>query len=175
MNFSTERHCQELESLGSVFMPIVKGVLSAEDFIQTDIVLNWVDIIGEEISSYTTPIKVKLDIKTSLKTLYIEVPVGGYALEIKHREQYILDKINAYFGYNTIHKIAVNQNMNLRCKIKLPSQPQQKKNNFTEDEKKYLEEISCDVKDEKLKEILIKLVENVILSNKEKKKINENS
>ena len=46
--------------------------------------------------------------------------------------------------------------------------PQNKPKNFTEDEKRYLEELSNDIKDEKLKEILIKLGENVILSNKEK-------
>lgn len=168
INFSEEHHCQELESLGSVFMPLVKGVLSADDFIQTDISLNWVDIVGEEISAYTVPIKVKFNPKTNQKTLYIEVPTGGYALEIKHREQYLLDKINSYFGYNTIHKININQNANMRIARTFKPKPQNKPKNFTEDEKRYLEELSNDIKDEKLKEILIKLGENVILSNKEK-------
>ena len=38
MNISDERHCQELESLGSIFMPIMKDAFSSIDFVETAII-----------------------------------------------------------------------------------------------------------------------------------------
>lgn len=165
IDISKEHHSKDLESIGSVFMPLMKGVLSQEDLIETDIILRWVDIIGEEISMYCNPVKVKYNPKTDIRTISLEVPMGGFALELQHRGEYIINKINAYFGYNAIHKLSISQNANMRIK-KAPASDKKEKN-ITEDEKKYLLEVSDGINDEKLKEILIKLGENVISSNKE--------
>ncbi len=165
INISEEPRCKDLESIGSVFAPLMKGVLSTDDLVEVDIILRWDDIIGDEISKFSTPVKVKYNHKTDIRTINIEVPVGGFALELQHREQYIINKINAYFGYNAIHKISINQNANMI--IKRPASNSNMKKKITEEEKKYLLEISDGINDEKLKEILIKLGENVISSNKE--------
>ena len=93
INISEERHCNEFESLGSIFRPIIKDALSSDDLVEVDIMLNWVDIVGENISAYSRPVKAVYDNKTDKRTLNIDVPVGGFALEIQHKEQYILDKI----------------------------------------------------------------------------------
>ena len=168
MNFSEERHCKELESLGSVFMPIMKGVLDGNDFIEADIMLNWIDIIGWDIASFCYPIKAKFNPKTDERTLFLEVPVGGFALELQHREQYILDKINSYFGYKSFHKISISQNANIRLRIPPQKTKKDIRSNFTDSEKKYLTDILDGINDDKLKEILTKLGENVISTNKEK-------
>lgn len=165
INISEEPRCKDLESIGSVFAPLMKGVLSTDDLVEVDIILRWDDIIGDEISKFSTPVKVRYNHKTDIRTINIEVPVGGFALELQHREQYIINKINAYFGYNAIHKISINQNANMR--IKRPASNNNMTKKITEEEKKYLLEISDGINDEKLKEILIKLGENVISSNKE--------
>ena len=168
INISEERHCKELESLGSVFMPIMKDVLEGRDLVEIDIMLCWENIVGKEIASFAIPTKVKFNPKTDQRTVYLEVPVGGFALELQHKEQYILDKINSYFGYMSVHKLSISQNANAKPRINiLPQKDVRKK--FTESEKKYLEDIQEGINDDKLKEILIKLGENVISSNKENK------
>ena len=44
INISQDRHDKELESIGSIFMPMVKDMISAEDLVQSDVVFNWYDI-----------------------------------------------------------------------------------------------------------------------------------
>ncbi len=165
LHISEEPHSNDLESLGSIFVPIVKEIMNSEDFIEADILLNWYDVVGQELGRVIRPLKIKYDKKESLRVLYIEVPAGGYALEIQHREKYIIEKINAYFGYSAIQKLNISQNLNMR-----PKMPQkiEKEAILTEKEEKYVEEITDGIKDEKLKKILIKLGKSVVLSNREK-------
>lgn len=174
MNISDERHCQELESLGSIFMPIMKDAFSSNDFVETDIMLNWVNIIGEEISSYCTPINIKYNPKSNQRVINVEVPIGGFALELQHKEQYILDKVNAFLGYKGVHKLSITQNINKVIKNKR-AKKENTENKLSFEDKELIKELSNGIKDDKLKEILIKLGENVITENREHKKNNENS
>jgi hypothetical protein len=169
INISEERHNREFESLGSVFTALMKDALSAEDIVEVDIILNWSDIVGEGISSYCRPLKAKFNPKNNCRTVYVEVPVGGFALEMQHKEKYVLEKINAYFGYNAVHKLNIDQNMNMQIKS---IAKKQEKRELKDSEKKYLSELISDIKEDKLKEILTKLGESVILSNR---KENENA
>jgi len=164
IKISDERHCKELESLGSIFIPIMNGAFDAKDFIEADVILKWEDIVGSEISSFSTPVKVKFNPKTDERVIHIEVPVGGFALELQHREIYLLDKINSYFGYKAIHKLLISQNANMRIKKIKTSK---KKPILEESDKNYLLKLSDGINSDELKEILIKLGENVISSKKE--------
>lgn len=165
IHISEEPHCKELESLGSIFVPLVKDIMSAEDFVEADILLNWRDIVGQEMASFAYPIKVKYNHRENIRTLYIEVPVGGFALEMQHKEGYLLEKLNAYFGYKAVHKINISQNIKLKPQIK-PMKKAQEEITLNEEEKKYMEDVVADIKDEKLKEILTKLGKSVIVSNR---------
>ena len=164
IKISDERHCNELESLGSIFIPIRNGAFDAKDFIEADIMLKWSDIVGKDIASFSTPIKVKFNPKTDERTIYMEVPVGGFALELQHREVYLLEKINSYFGYKAIHKLSISQNANMIIK---KMQKTKKTQQIDDRDKKYLLEMSDGINNDELKEILIKLGENVISSKKE--------
>ena len=171
IKISDERHNQDLESLGSIFMPIMKDAFSSEDFVETDIMLNWVNIVGEDISLYCTPTSIKYNLKSNQRIINVEVPIGGFALELQHKEQYILDKINAFLGYKGVHKLSITQNANKVIKNK-HIKKENTKNKLNREDKEYIEELSNGIKDDKLKEILIKLGENVIIENKEHKKNN---
>jgi hypothetical protein len=166
LNISKEPHCCELESLGSIFIPLVKSALSAEDLVGVDILLNWRDIVGNEIFSYCQPIKTKFNPKDNNRTLYLEVPSGGFALEIQHKEKYIIDKINSYFGYNTIHKINITQNINMQIKQNNEEKYVAKDKKISEEDEKYLLSLITEIKDDKLRENLVKIGKNVILSEK---------
>lgn len=166
IHISEDPHGCDLESLGNIFIPIMKDVLSAEDFVEADILWHWGDIVGEEIALFCNPLKTKFNPKDNNRTLYVEVPAGGFALELRHRESYILEKINMYFGYRAVHKINISQNMNMQVKTNVSIQAKQSKEELAESDKKYLDELTAEIKDEKLREILIKLGENVILSTK---------
>ena len=168
INISEEPHSNDLESIGSIFMPIVKDMISAGDLVGADIILNWQEIVGKELASFCNPLKTKYNPKEDHRTLYIEVPGGGFALEIQHKEQYILDKINSYIGYQAVHKLNIAQNMNMQIKPftekRITKDIEQK---LTSEEKTYLKNISEEIKDEKLREILINIGQNVIAEQKE--------
>ena len=167
INISEEPHCQDLESLGSIFIPLMEGSLSAEDIIGTEIVINWQDIIDKEIATFCNPIKTKFDHKKNIRTLYLEVPTGGFALEIQHKEQYILDTINAYFGYQAIHRLNIAQNINMQLKNFEEKKNKKAELKLTKEENDHLKDITKEIKNEKLKKILINIGKNVISSQKE--------
>lgn len=166
IHISEEPHCRELESLGSIFIPLAKGVLSTKDLIEADIILRWTDIVGEKTASFCRPVKARFNLQSGERVLHVEVPVGGFALELQHREKFMLDKINAYFGYRAIHKLNVSQNVNMQIKGAV-QKAKVKEETLSEEEKQYLDELTADIKDNKLKEILTKLGKSVILSNRE--------
>ena len=168
INISEEPHCNDLESLGSIFIPIIKDMISSGDLVGADIILNWQEIVGKEIASFCNPLKTKYNPKENYRTLYIEVPGGGFALEIQHKERYILDKINSYIGYQAVQRLNISQNMNMQIKTFQEKRiTKDKKQNLTEEEKTYLKNISEEIKDEKLREILINIGQNVIAEQKE--------
>ena len=166
INISQDRHDKELESIGSIFMPMVKDMISAEDLVQSDIIFNWYDIVGDTIAAYTNPTKVKYDVKQNKRTVFIDVPIGGFALELAHKEKYLINKINNYFGYNAIHYLKFNQNANFNIRQIVKSNHQEVAIELNENEQKYLSEITDSIKNDKLKEILTKLGESIIKSNK---------
>lgn len=166
IHISSERHNRDLESLGNVFIPIMKEVMSAEDFIEADVIMHWIDIVGEELAGFCNPLKTRFDIKDNTRTLYMEVPVGGFALELRHREDYILEKVNAYFGYKAVHKLNISQNVNMKLRGFVCKKCKKEEQKLNASEENYLSELTAEIKDEKLREILIKLGKSVILSNK---------
>lgn len=166
IQISEERHGKELESLGNVFIPIMKDVMSAEDFVETDIIMHWADIVGMELSGFCNPLKTKFDTKENTRTLYVEVPGGGFALELRHREDYILEKINAYFGYKAVHRLNISQNVNMKLRSFVIKEQKKVERPLDISEQQYLSELVSEIKDEKLREILVKLGKSVILSNK---------
>lgn len=165
INISEEPHCNDLESLGNVFRPLIKDCVSAESFIEIDIIYNWKKIIGEDLAAFCQPVKVKFNPRENVRTVYIETPVGGFALELRHKEKYILDKINAFFGYKAVDVLNISQNVNMKISSQLKD-VHKTALDLTAEDKKYLENMAEDIKDEKLKEILIKIGESVISSNK---------
>lgn len=167
MQFSKEPHCRDLESLGSVFLPLIKNVIKAEDLVEVDIILKWKDIVGKEMAMFCHPRKTSYNPRENVRILNVEVPVGGFALEIQHKQRYILDKINAYFGYQAVHRINVSQNANMKINKSEQGLYRKKSRELSEDEKKYLSDLSETIKDDNLREILIKLGENIMKDKKE--------
>ncbi len=165
LNISKEHHGNDLESLGNIFRPIVKDVISAEDMVEIDILLNWKYIIGEQIAAFCFPVKAKFNSRENIRTLFVEVPAGGYALELQHCEEIVLDKLNSYFGYKAVHKLNISQNIKRKPVTSFVQKNAKKEKKIKESEKQWLEIIVKDIKDERLKEILIKLGESIILSN----------
>ena len=140
--------------------------------VETDILTNWNAIIGEELAAYTFP--QKIDFKRGEKTggtLHLAVPSGAFALEVQHREKFILQKINTYFGYNAVSNLRIAQNAGLSLKDMLPKETSRRpKKLVTTDEENYIKDLAEEINRPELKEILIKLGQSVFTDNNLKEK-----
>lgn len=171
MNNNKKSH--NLSPLSGIVEDLSKKLLGKKGLVEIDIILNWNKIIGQELSSFTFPQKISFsNKKRSDGCLYITVISGALALELKYKEKIIIEKINSYFGYNAISKLAFEQNPSFFNTLKENNinsfEERKQKPLVTKEEESYIEEITKDLENEKLKEILTKLGYEIISLNKRK-------
>jgi hypothetical protein len=165
----------ELQSISQALHPLVRKIAGKNGFVEIDIITNWSEIVGNILAQNSTPQKIIFPKNQKDNgVLYLAVQSGAFAVEIKHREKYILDKINTYFGYKAISTIKIMQNNDVSSntyKPKLNSTPPP--NKLDDETSKKIKNMCNDIKNEKLKEILIKLGHSIYTDNQQKKKDNE--
>lgn len=172
VEINEQRKTNGLSSISQTILPFAKQILGKKGFVEVDILTNWHKIVGDELADYSFP--QKIDFKRDQKNngiLHLNVPSGAFALEIQHREKFILEKINTYFGYCAVSGIKIIQNNELTLEdMKKNNQPEPKKTLVTREEENYIKELADDVNNSELKEILVKLGKSVFNNNKREKK-----
>ena len=92
----------------------IHPVLARQGFGQSDVILNWDDIVGERLAAHSQPIKMQWpprpqgargDVAPQPATLLIRVE-GGFALELQHRSGALIDRINAHLGWRCSGRLA---------------------------------------------------------------------
>lgn len=89
------------------------GVFKAQGFANTEILSRWGDIVGPEVAAHSEPIKINwprpvADEAPEPATLVLRVE-GPAALEIQHLSALILERVNRFFGWQAIGRIALRQ------------------------------------------------------------------
>ena len=87
--------------------------LKAQGFASTEIIARWADIVGAEIAAHSEPMKISWpraidDDAAEPATLVLRVE-GPAALEIQHLSAVILERVNRFFGWQAIGRIALRQ------------------------------------------------------------------
>jgi hypothetical protein len=85
----------------------------AQGFASTEIISRWADIVGAEIAAHSEPLKITWPRATGQEvpdpaTLVLRVE-GPAALEIQHLSAVILERVNRFFGWQAIGRIALRQ------------------------------------------------------------------
>ena len=166
-NITEDNRGGGLNRISSTLLPFAKQLLGKKGFVEIDILTNWDKIVGAELAQYSFP--QRIDFKRGEKnngTLCLSVPTGAFALELKHREKYILDKINTYFGYNAVSGLKIIQNQQL-TPLSSPPPPPPSSASLSKEEEKYIENLAEPIDNPKLKTIITKLGKNIF---KDKKK-----
>ena len=89
------------------------NAFKAQGFASTEIISRWPDIVGAEIAAHSEPLKINWP-RASEKdvaapaTLVLRVE-GPAALEIQHLSAVILERVNRFFGWQAIGRIALRQ------------------------------------------------------------------
>jgi hypothetical protein len=99
--------------LGDLARRFLGDTFARQGFASTEIVTRWPDIVGEEISAHCEPIKMQWPRRTEGETpdpatlvLRVEGPV---AIEIQHLTGVILERVNRFFGWRAVGRLALRQ------------------------------------------------------------------
>lgn len=164
-----EQHTlNDLTSVSKTILPLIKQIMGNKGLIEIELLKNWEEIIGPTLSKYSLPKQIKF-VKNEKTNGTIEIMVlsGAFAMEIKQREQQIIEKINNFIGYSALIKIQIIQNS---CPedflIGKNSIDNIKKYLVTPSEQNYITELVNGVKDNNLKERLEKLGQAIFDNNK---------
>jgi hypothetical protein len=87
--------------------------LKAQGFASTEIIARWAAIVGPEIAGHSEPMKINWpravgEDAPEPATLVLRVE-GPAALEIQHLSAVILERVNRFFGWQAIGRIALRQ------------------------------------------------------------------
>ncbi len=96
---------------------LATGLLSdsfrRQGFASSELVVRWETIVGSEIASHAEPLKIQWPRRMEGDapqpgTLVLRVD-GPAAIEIQHMSQLILERVNRYFGFAAVERIAIRQ------------------------------------------------------------------
>ena len=84
-----------------------------QGFASSELIVRWETIVGSEVASHAEPLKIQWPRRSEGEhpepgTLVLRVD-GPAAIEIQHMSRVILERVNRYFGWGAIDRIAIRQ------------------------------------------------------------------
>jgi hypothetical protein len=84
-----------------------------QGFASTELVTHWTDIVGQEIAAHCEPMRIKWPRGGDMEapepaTLVLRVE-GPVAIEIQHLSPVILERVNRFFGWRAVGRLALRQ------------------------------------------------------------------
>ena len=101
---------RKFKTIGTNVTKIVKPLISKRGFGNSEIINNWVNIVGDKLAQNITPQKISYNRNSNVDgVLLLRVNSSSVALEIQYIEKQIVNKINTYFGFSAIGRIKIIQ------------------------------------------------------------------
>ena len=141
---------QGLRSFKDTLPKNVKRIINKKGHIYSETLSNWKYLAGDELFKCCYPKTFKSSNKFGLSTLVIMVK-RGHEVDIEYSKKDILNKMNAYFGYEVVEKLKF---ISFDNEQKVSPKPEINEKNVTIN--RYKDKIS-DVKNEKIKQSLLEL------------------
>ncbi|KIZ41259.1 MULTISPECIES: DciA family protein [Rhodopseudomonas] len=110
--------------LGGVF----NDAFARQGFAARELVTRWAEIAGPEVAAHSEPLKIQWPRpvegqQQELATLVLRVE-GPMALEIQHASDVILQRVNRFFGWSAVGRLALRQApLSQRPRKKPPAAP----------------------------------------------------
>ncbi len=82
-----------------------------QGFAATEIITRWEEIVGPELARRSEPVRLvwpRREDPESVGTLTIRVE-GVYAIEVQHSTAQIMERVNRYFGWRCVGRVAIRQ------------------------------------------------------------------
>ena len=99
--------------LADVTTTLLADSFRRQGFASSELVVRWEAIVGADVAGHAEPLKIQWPRRIEGDepqpgTLVLRVD-GPMALEIQHMSQVILERVNRYFGFAAIERIAIRQ------------------------------------------------------------------
>ncbi len=166
---SAEHHANGPERLSSSMAPLVKKILGPRGLAEIEILENWEKIIGPELARFSCPQKIDFSKDSRCEgTLHLMAASGAYALEIQHKTELILERINTFFGYRAVSALKIIQNDTFMQQTadSVKNDDKTDKKLVTGEEQNYIGKITEQIADPKLKERLQSLGLSILKNSK---------
>jgi hypothetical protein len=87
-------------------------LFAKQGFASADIVTHWPEIVGAEIAAHAEPLRLQwprgIEDESQPATLVLRVE-GPAAIEIQHLSAVIIERVNRFFGWRAVERIALRQ------------------------------------------------------------------
>lgn len=104
------RPTRSLSDLASGFLA---DAFKRQGFASTELVTRWREIAGPEIAAHAEPIKLQwpraIDGEPSEPATLVLRVEGPMAIEIQHQSDIVLERINRFFGWQAVGRLALRQ------------------------------------------------------------------
>lgn len=99
--------------LADVTTALLAESFRRQGFASSELVLRWAAIVGPDVADHAEPLKIQWPRRVDGAqpepgTLVLRVD-GPMAIEIQHMSRVILERVNRYFGFAAIERIAIRQ------------------------------------------------------------------
>jgi hypothetical protein len=99
--------------LGDLVGRCLSKTLARQGFASTELITRWAEIVGPEIAAHAEPIKIQwprhADAETTEPATLVLRVEGPVAIEIQHLSGVIVERVNRFFGWRAIARIALRQ------------------------------------------------------------------
>lgn len=101
-------HRKGLRAAGAQADRVTEPIRRRRGLAEAALISRWPDIIGAALAAETLPLRIARGADGTGGTLHIRVS-GALALELQHLQPQVIERINGYFGYRAIGRIALQQ------------------------------------------------------------------
>ncbi len=104
---------QRPRRLGDLVGRTLADVFARQGFASSELVTRWPDIVGRDVAEHSEPVKIAWPGKTGADqaepaTLVLRVE-GPASIEIQHQSSIILERVNRFFGWRAVGRLALRQ------------------------------------------------------------------
>ncbi|MDE1173053.1 MAG: DciA family protein [Parvibaculaceae bacterium] len=160
------RHSRGPAPVGKLIAPLSREVFRKRGFTQAHILTHWPEIVGPDLSLYSAPDALKFprppageESPRRITGAVLHVVVeGAAALEIKHLEPQIIERINGFYGYPAVKSLRLVQGVLPPPRMRKARPPL----DLTPETESRVEEATSDVEDTGLRRSLARLGREVM-------------
>jgi hypothetical protein len=95
--------------LAAALAKATRALFRRRGFTEAGVLTQWPAIVGDELAAHSCPEKLSFPPGSAGEgTLHVRA-AGGFGVELQHLAPLVLERVNTYFGYRAVARIAITQ------------------------------------------------------------------